>query len=80
MSVAPCYAGSFNFNKLRAFLFSRALAGVGLDSDQWVAPGVDRLFDMTEREIHEKYPFPIMPVHFLDRGPKDRDPASRSIP
>ncbi|CAK9064793.1 unnamed protein product [Durusdinium trenchii] len=62
---------SFNFNKLRAFLFSRALAGVGLDSDQWVAPGVDRLFDMTEREIHEKYPFPIMPVHFLDRGPKD---------
>lgn len=62
---------SFNFNKLRAFLFSRALAGVGLDSDQFVAPGVDRLFEMTEREITEKYPLPIMPVHFLDRGPKD---------
>ena len=42
---------SFNFNKLRAFLFSRTLAGVGLDSDQFVAPGVDRLFEMTEREI-----------------------------
>eukprot|EP00438_Fugacium_kawagutii_P013382 Skav216488 [mRNA] locus=scaffold1123:473583:483954:- [translate_table: standard] len=44
---------SFNFNKLRAFLFSRAMTGVGLDSDQFVAPGVDRLFEMTEREINE---------------------------
>ncbi|CAE7808666.1 petA [Symbiodinium sp. CCMP2456] len=62
---------SFNFNKLRAFLFARALAGVGLDSDQFVAPGVDQLFEMTEREITADYPLPIMPVHFLDRGPKD---------
>jgi hypothetical protein len=46
---------SFNFNKLRAFLFSRALAGVGLDSDQFVAPGVDRLFGMTEREITDAW-------------------------
>lgn len=46
---------SFNFNKLRAFLFSRALAGVGLDSDQFVAPGVDRLFEMTEREITDAW-------------------------
>ncbi|CAE7484545.1 petA [Symbiodinium pilosum] len=62
---------SFNFNKLRAFLFARALAGVGLDSDQFVAPGVDRLFEMAEREITADYPLAIMPVHFLDRGPKD---------
>ncbi|CAJ1427378.1 unnamed protein product [Effrenium voratum] len=61
----------FNFNKLRAFLFARVLTGVGLDSDQFVAPYVDRLFEMTEREITKSYPFPIMPVHFLDRGPKD---------
>jgi len=62
---------SFNFNKLRAFLFARVLAGVGLDSDQFVAPQVDRLFDMTEREITQAYPLAIMPVHFLDRGPGD---------
>lgn len=62
---------SFNFNKLRAFLFARALAGVELDSDQFLAPGVDRVFAMTEREITKDYPMPIMPVHFLDRGPKD---------
>ena len=47
------------------------MTGVGLDSDQFVAPAVDRLFDLTEREINEAYGFPILPVHFLDRGPKD---------
>jgi len=62
---------SFNFNKFRAFLFARALAGVELDSDQFLAPAVDRVFAMTEREITKDYPMPIMPVHFLDRGPKD---------
>ena len=62
---------SFNFNKLRAFLFARVMTGVGLDSDQFVAPQVDRLFELTEREVTEAYAFPILPVHFLDRGPKD---------
>ncbi|CAE8586329.1 unnamed protein product [Polarella glacialis] len=62
---------SFNFNKLRAFLMARVMTGVGLDSDQFVAPGVDTLFKMTEREITKDYPIPMMPVHFLDRGPKD---------
>eukprot|EP00930_Biecheleria_cincta_P047198 TRINITY_DN32666_c0_g1_i1.p1 TRINITY_DN32666_c0_g1~~TRINITY_DN32666_c0_g1_i1.p1 ORF type:complete len:668 (+),score=122.01 TRINITY_DN32666_c0_g1_i1:106-2109(+) len=62
---------SFNFNKLRAFLFARALTGVELDSDQFLAPQVDRVFAMTETEITKEYPMPIMPVHFLDRGPKD---------
>ncbi|CAE8717912.1 unnamed protein product [Polarella glacialis] len=57
----------FNFNKFRAYLLARVKTGVGLDSDQFVAPGVDQLFSSTEREITKDYPLPIMPVHFLDR-------------
>ncbi|CAE7220458.1 unnamed protein product, partial [Symbiodinium pilosum] len=60
---------SFNFNKFRGFLLSKVKTGVGLDSDQYVAPMVDNLFEMTEREIDEHYPLPIMPVHYLDWSP-----------
>eukprot|EP00913_Durusdinium_trenchii_P034972 g32714.t1 len=42
---------SFNFNKLRSFLISRARVGVELDSDQFVGPGVDYMFEMTEKDI-----------------------------
>ena len=38
---------------------------------QFVAPGVDALFDATEREVTEDYAMPILPAHFLDRGPSD---------
>lgn len=62
---------SFHFNKLRAMLMVRARVAVQLDSDQFVAPGVDVLFRRTEEEITEQYPLPILPVHFLDRNPKD---------
>jgi len=62
---------SFHFNKLRAMLMIRARVAVQLDSDQFVAPGVDILFKRTEEEITKEYPLPILPVHFLDRNPKD---------
>jgi len=69
----PANAGrSFNFNKFRAMMLSRVRVGVQLDSDQFVAPGVDAIFQRTEQEITKDYPFPILPVHFLDRGPKDQ--------
>mmetsp|Transcript_2992 Transcript_2992/g.5219 ORF Transcript_2992/g.5219 Transcript_2992/m.5219 type:complete len:632 (-) Transcript_2992:50-1945(-) len=55
---------SFNFNKLRSFLVSRALSGVELDSDQFVGPGVDYMFQMTEKEITQDTPLPVLPVHF----------------
>lgn len=55
---------SFNYNKFRSILLSRVLAGVQLDSDQFVGPGVDDMFKMTEREITKEYPYPILPVHF----------------
>jgi len=68
----PAEAGrSFNFNKMRAMLLARVRAGIVLDSDQFVAPGVDALFQRTEQEITKDYAMPIMPAHFLDRTPRD---------
>jgi hypothetical protein len=65
------FGRSFNFNKMRAMLLARVRAGIVLDSDQFVAPGVDALFQRTEQEITKDYAMPIMPAHFLDRTPKD---------
>lgn len=62
---------SFNFNKFRAMLLSRVRIGMELDSDQFVAPGVDAIFQRTEEEVTRDYPMPILPVHFLDRSPRD---------
>lgn len=62
--MGPDAHRSFNFNKLRSFLISRARVGVELDSDQFVGPGVDYMFEMTQKEITENYSMPIMPVHF----------------
>merc|ERR1719310_7775 len=62
---------SFNFNKYRAMLLSRVKTAVLLDSDQFVAPGVDALFNRTAEEVTADYPMPILPVHFLeDKTPK----------
>mmetsp|Transcript_117033 Transcript_117033/g.303465 ORF Transcript_117033/g.303465 Transcript_117033/m.303465 type:complete len:555 (-) Transcript_117033:27-1691(-) len=61
---------SFNYNKYRAILLARVHTGIQLDSDQFVAPGVDALFDRTAAEINREYPMPILPVHFLpNKGP-----------
>jgi hypothetical protein len=72
-SPIPAEEGrSFNFNKLRAMLMARVRTGVQLDSDQFVAPGVDAIFQRTEDEVTQNYAMPILPVHFLDRGPADQ--------
>mmetsp|Transcript_16288 Transcript_16288/g.28471 ORF Transcript_16288/g.28471 Transcript_16288/m.28471 type:complete len:627 (+) Transcript_16288:66-1946(+) len=63
--MGPDSHRSFNFNKIRSFLLSRVRTGVELDSDQFVAPGVDYMFDMTDKEITENYSMPIQPVHFF---------------
>jgi len=74
-SPLPASAGrSFNFNKLRAMMLVRARIVVELDSDQFVAPGVDAIFARTEDEVTKDYPMPILPAHFLDRTPKDTGP------
>lgn len=62
---------SFNFNKYRAMMLAQVRTGVELDSDEFVAPGVDAIFLRTEEEVTEKYPMPILPAHFLpDKGPE----------
>mmetsp|Transcript_109547 Transcript_109547/g.212092 ORF Transcript_109547/g.212092 Transcript_109547/m.212092 type:complete len:409 (-) Transcript_109547:57-1283(-) len=68
---------SFNFNKFQAALLSKVKVGVSLDSDMMMAtPMADSLFTRSREEITEAYPYPMLPVHFLDRDPvnlKDYD-------
>lgn len=68
----------FCFNKYRAMLVARVRTGIQLDSDQFVAPGVDALFRRAAEESSEDYPMPILPVHFLTNEqlpmwPKDEE-------
>jgi len=63
---------SFNFNKFRAVLLSRVKVGASLDSDMVLLnKHGDQLLNRTAEEINEKYPFPMMPTHFLNRDPRD---------
>lgn len=57
----------FNFNKVRAMVGSRVLTGIELDSDQLITGRLDRVFAPTRRECTVKYPFPILPVHYMTR-------------
>jgi len=61
---------SFNFNKFQAALLSKVKVGASLDSDMMMAtPMADSLFSRSREEITETYPYPMLPVHFLDRDP-----------
>lgn len=61
---------SFNFNKFQALLLAKVKVGASLDSDMMMAnPQADSLLSRTQEEITEQYPYPMMPVHFLDRDP-----------
>jgi len=63
---------SFNFNKLRAILTAKIRTGMSLDGDMlMVTKKADSLLERTRQEINKGYPFPMMPVHFLDRDPND---------
>lgn len=61
---------SFNFNKLRAMIAARVLVGIQLDTDQIIVPGLERMFAATKREIHEFYPWIMLPVHWMSRDAK----------
>jgi len=70
----PALRLSFNFNKLRAILLAQAKVGASLDSDMLlVGPQADQLLNRTAEEITEKYRFPMMPTHFLDRDLRDKN-------
>eukprot|EP00930_Biecheleria_cincta_P058740 TRINITY_DN44535_c0_g1_i1.p1 TRINITY_DN44535_c0_g1~~TRINITY_DN44535_c0_g1_i1.p1 ORF type:complete len:548 (-),score=77.37 TRINITY_DN44535_c0_g1_i1:162-1805(-) len=64
---------SFNFNKLRAMMFTKVQTGILVDADQWVNKGMDTMFQRTEEECTSVYPFPIMPVHWMARDPDSDD-------
>jgi len=66
--MQPALPGvSFNFNKIRAMVSTRVIVGIELDTDQLIAPGMDMFFKSTAREITEKYPWPMMPTHWMSR-------------
>jgi hypothetical protein len=71
--IPPSAERSFHFNKFRAMIMARVITGVELDSDQFVAPGIDNIFEVTEKEITQDYPLPILPAHFFPYGPKDNN-------
>merc|ERR1719487_3233296 len=58
-------------------ILSRVRTGIQLDADHFVVPGVDNLFQRTQEEVTESYPFPIMPVHWMSR---DDDPKFPVMP
>ncbi|CAE7427317.1 unnamed protein product [Symbiodinium sp. CCMP2456] len=77
--LRPTSPISFNFNKLRAVLLAQVKVGASLDSDMlMVTAQADRLLNRTAEEITEKYPYPMMPTHFLDRDVRDREAARTS--
>eukprot|EP00932_Pfiesteria_piscicida_P012621 SRR837773.24023.p1 GENE.SRR837773.24023~~SRR837773.24023.p1 ORF type:complete len:427 (-),score=149.35 SRR837773.24023:110-1222(-) len=64
----------FSFNKIQAALLARVKVGVMLDADMVsLGPQADSLFTRAEQEIDKKYPYPILPVHSLDRDPENLD-------
>eukprot|EP00927_Polykrikos_kofoidii_P043994 TRINITY_DN3809_c0_g2_i1.p1 TRINITY_DN3809_c0_g2~~TRINITY_DN3809_c0_g2_i1.p1 ORF type:complete len:499 (-),score=65.08 TRINITY_DN3809_c0_g2_i1:33-1493(-) len=64
---------SFYFNKLRAMLFTKVSVGLVLDADQWINDGADYMFRRAAEEGGSKYPYPILPVHWLSRDPEGDD-------
>lgn len=58
---------SFNFNKVRSMITARIMSGIMVDTDQLILPGMDELFKSTRREVTSRYPWPIMPVHWMAR-------------
>lgn len=56
---------------LLAAVVSHVETGILLNHNAMVFPGIDHLFQATEKEIHARYPYPIMPVHFMDKKASD---------
>lgn len=74
MASGMAFPVSFNFNKIRSMIAARVIVGIQLDVDQLVAPGIDHVFRATRLQCTQKYPFPIMPVHWMSR---DAEPGEQ---
>ncbi|CAE7390125.1 yqeH, partial [Symbiodinium necroappetens] len=59
---------------LQAALLSRVETGIFLSHDSLILPGIDRLYGTIASEVTEDHPWPIMPVHFLDKTMDDNEP------
>jgi len=59
----------FNFNKIRAMMFTLVRTGIVVDADQFLNSGFDRMFVRTAEEVTASYPYPILPVHWMTRDP-----------
>merc|ERR1712194_54175 len=51
-------------------LATRVLTGIQLDGDQVVAPGIDRMYAATRREMTEYHPWVMLPTHWMSRDGK----------
>eukprot|EP00439_Symbiodinium_sp_Y106_P060476 s1975_g8.t4 len=58
---------------LQAALLSRVETGIFLSHDSLILPGIDRLYGTIVSEVTEDHPWPIMPVHFLDKTMDDKE-------
>ena len=67
MASGMAFPVSFNFNKIRSMIAARVIVGIQLDVDQLIAPGIDSVFRATRIQCTQKYPFPLMPVHWMSR-------------
>eukprot|EP00913_Durusdinium_trenchii_P007734 g7263.t1 len=76
MASGMAFPVSFNFNKIRSMIAARVIVGIQLDVDQLVAPGIDHVFRATRLQCTQKYPFPIMPVHWMSR---DAEPLGSQL-
>ncbi|CAK9113006.1 unnamed protein product [Durusdinium trenchii] len=65
---------SFNFNKIRSILAARVIVGIQLDTDQLIFKWMDEVFEGTKRECNERYPWPILPVHWMSRDDTPGNP------
>ena len=60
-----------DFTLLLVAVICHVQTGILLNHNSLVFPGIDRMFIATEREIDHKYPYPIMPAHFINKKPED---------
>ena len=72
MQELPHFVG-FGASQLAAAVISHVQTGIMLSPSSLVFPGIDHFFGAAEREIHSAYPYPILPVHYVER---ERDTES----
>ena len=72
--LVPCTNHQTAGTQLFSYCHVTAEVGVNIEEDMmFVSPQADTLFARTREEITELYPFPMLPTHFLDRDPANKE-------